>query len=310
MILRYHAVAENADYCPASIAVTPAMFDRQMAYLAARYTVIGMDEVADRLADNAPFPPNAVCVTFDDGYLDNCEVAAPILARHGLTATFYCAAGPVLRGARFWVSWVHERVARCADPRPLAHAFGVATDDARGLRARLSRRLLTAFATSDTDGWPPLYERIAAQLAPAERAGLPSHAYMMQERHIRRLAEAGMTIGSHTVHHPILASVAEERAEAELTAARSMLEAAVRRPVQHLAYPNGPGPVRNFTARTESLAAAAGYRTGATSLRGSLVHGADAFALRRQGVNQALGFAGFAFKLEEHRFLGPIPAQE
>ncbi|MEO0974548.1 MAG: polysaccharide deacetylase family protein, partial [Pseudomonadota bacterium] len=55
--------------------------------------MVPLAEACARLADGARLPARAVCLTFDDGYLDNLQVAAPILERHNLPATFFVMTG-------------------------------------------------------------------------------------------------------------------------------------------------------------------------------------------------------------------------
>ena len=49
----------------------------------------------------ARLPPAAAAITFDDGYRDNLEIAAPILKRRGLPATLFVASGFIDGGIMF-----------------------------------------------------------------------------------------------------------------------------------------------------------------------------------------------------------------
>jgi peptidoglycan/xylan/chitin deacetylase (PgdA/CDA1 family) len=45
------------------------------------------------LLSHAPLPNRPVLLTFDDGYVDNLEIAQPLLRKHGAKATIFVATG-------------------------------------------------------------------------------------------------------------------------------------------------------------------------------------------------------------------------
>jgi len=106
-ILMYHQVGHfapmrehRASYCRVD------RFAAQMAWLHRfGYRVLSMDEVVACIAGQAPIPPRAVALTFDDGYQNFHDEAWPILRRYGFPAIVYLVAGLVGKRA----DWVHDR---------------------------------------------------------------------------------------------------------------------------------------------------------------------------------------------------------
>lgn len=89
-ILVYHRVARKADPSVARYAVRPGAFQRQMWLLhRAGWQTIGPDALALARNGGPRLPRRAVWLTFDDGYIDFAETAAPIMRRYGHTATLY-----------------------------------------------------------------------------------------------------------------------------------------------------------------------------------------------------------------------------
>src|SRR5262249_4477672 len=83
-VLMYHKVN---DIPGNRMSMPVSLFDEQMAQLRELgYLVVDLDAVLAHYVDGRPLPREAVLITFDDGYRDNLERAAPVLQKHGYPA--------------------------------------------------------------------------------------------------------------------------------------------------------------------------------------------------------------------------------
>ena len=81
-ILTYHSLDESGSV----ISMPPALFRAQMECLAESPSkVVPLAEICDR--------PGAVAITFDDGFANFAEYAAPVLERLSLPATVFVVSG-------------------------------------------------------------------------------------------------------------------------------------------------------------------------------------------------------------------------
>ena len=100
----------------------------------------------------------------------------------------------------------------------------------------------------------------------------------------RDMAAAGMTIGSHTVHHSRLATLDAEQALTALTQSKAVIEENMAIPCPHFCAPFGI-PGRDFKVeRDPDLARQAGYQSMATTERGVMRSGDDPLRIRRDHV--------------------------
>lgn len=84
-VLTYHQVNDPADDCST---VSAAAFREQMAFLKDHYRVVPLGRGVEAAAETGR-AERLVAITFDDGYLDNATIAAPILKSLGLPACFF-----------------------------------------------------------------------------------------------------------------------------------------------------------------------------------------------------------------------------
>jgi peptidoglycan/xylan/chitin deacetylase (PgdA/CDA1 family) len=261
-ILIYHRVLAAPDpLFPGE--VERHAFDTQLALLKSRFTVLPLLD-AVRLARAGRLPPRAACITFDDGYADNAEVALPLLQKHGLHATFFIASG-FLNGGRMWNDSVIETVrmapAGVLDARHLglgSHAL-----------ATLEERRAAIGALIGQLKYLPMAERQQQvdRLALLAGGPLPSRL-MMDDEQVRQLHRAGMAIGGHTVNHPILARLPAAEARAEIAAGKAALEQLTGAPVRLFAYPNGK-PGTDYLAEHVAMVRELGFEAAVSTAWGA-----------------------------------------
>lgn len=276
VVLMYHSVAPDAHagFIDPANRVTPELFERQMAFLRRHRRVVPLGELVDQVAAGVSPPAGTVCLTFDDGYLDNLTVAAPILARHGLPATLYLATGYVGRGESQWSDVLYWMLGnRDADelrlPGKISRTLDLRVPSQRAaVRRALHRALLEA-------SYPErclLLDEVARQLRP--RGTTPRLTLTWDEARelVRRYPL--FEIGGHTRDHLDLRTHRDTLASAELEGCAEDLRRELGIAPRHFSFPYGRAC---DTSRHLALAAgwtsiiAAGHRIRVDTSAGPLV---------------------------------------
>ena len=219
--------------------------------------------LATELLKKGKLPAAAACITFDDGYRDNFTVALPVLRQYGVCATFFIATA-FLGGGRMWNDDIIEAVR--------AWNTGVADWSRFGLDqyelGTLADRRDTINAVLDKVKYFPCTQREAVARQIARCAGVDERSdLMMSADDVRAIRAAGMEVGGHTHSHPILGSVGDDEAFAEIVRGKDELESILSERVDVFAYPNG-NPRLDFAARHVDMLKVAGFRAAATTESG------------------------------------------
>lgn len=298
-ILRYHAVCDSsAGYADPGICVSPAAFNTHVDYLADNYNVVSLPEAVDALRRGLSLPTNAVAITFDDGYADNLP-AAHVLARRGLSATFYITAGCLADGAPFWPSELRALVAALSKERidlDVAGTKVVLPTSTPGERRAAVSKLNKIFKGHTI----PVREAVRDQLR-KHAGGVATPSPMLTRADLVAMHRMGMVIGSHTQTHPNLPNAGIEDAQKELQSSKANLEREIDTPVTMFSYPNG-GAERYMTPAIAQLVREAGYDAATTSRNAFAGSSSDLFALERVQVSEDLDDLVFSLEIERFAF--------
>jgi peptidoglycan/xylan/chitin deacetylase (PgdA/CDA1 family) len=272
-ILIFHRVVAQRDPLVPS-EPDAATFAELLRLLAQNFTALRLTDAVARLRAGT-LPPRALCITFDDGYANNHDVALPILKAQGIPATVFVAPG-FLNGGRMFNDTLIEALRRAPAQFDLsAEGLGVLQLPDAAARMRAVGTVIAALKHLPPD------ERLRAAQRIAERCGAPlPNDLMMSDEQVRQLHRAGIEIGAHTMTHPILTRIDADSARREIADSKHTLEALLGAPVTMFAYPNGR-PHQDYAAEHVRLAKECGFDCALSTAWGSATGQADFWQLPR-----------------------------
>jgi peptidoglycan/xylan/chitin deacetylase (PgdA/CDA1 family) len=204
-----------------------------LAYLRrARYPILSLRELFDRLLDGGPPIDGAVAFTIDDGYADHVEIAAPLFAEFECPVTTFVTTGFV--DGQVWMWW--DRI-----DYTFTHTTRWHWPSDAERRAAQQAVIDRCKLVSDTDKLA-MIQALATEFDVTLPATAPDQYAPMTWDQMRGAEARGMDFAPHTVTHPILSRATDDGARHEIGESWERLRAEARRPVPVFCYPNGqPG---------------------------------------------------------------------
>jgi peptidoglycan/xylan/chitin deacetylase (PgdA/CDA1 family) len=267
--------------------ISPVFFERLLRRLKrSGLDVISLDEMHQRFI-SGDFKRRFVCITFDDGYKDLKQWAYPLLKKYEMPFALYIPTSfPDRLGELWWVALeaviaqngrigmvIHgkQQFFECASVGEKRELYDAVYGYLRSLKTEEELR------------------RVVRDLCATYRVDIASFCrdLCMDWQEIAELAaDPLVTIGAHTVNHMMLKKMpSDEAARAEMEMSRAVLEAALGKRPEHLAYP--VGDPTSAGAREFRIAAELGFKTATTTRPGVLfkAHRDHLTALPRISVN-------------------------
>lgn len=252
-------------------------FEEQMAFVSRSFNVLAGEELRAVINERKSVPQYSLAITFDDGYENNFLHALPILQKHGLHAVFFVTTNLIGNADRsLWFDRL-DRLLSIVSPVELfewLRQYESPRADSSIPQVRAYFKMLSNARQSE------ILDRLEQQFVHARAPGADKTVYgLMNWDQVRRMVSAGMTIGSHTANHQILAAVSAAEVRAELLTSRQRIQEETGRECWCFAYPNGGRS--DFRQSDELAVQSAGYRCAFTQIAGSINRNAPRFALPR-----------------------------
>jgi peptidoglycan/xylan/chitin deacetylase (PgdA/CDA1 family) len=169
---------------------------------------LSQEDVLSIIKENKPLPKGAVIITLDDGWQTNEDNVVAIANKYKIPVTIFISTDPVENGG-YW--WPYVKTA--------------------------NERNLTEYSVEYLKKIPNKErERIIGEI----KKTIQADRVAMTIDQVKSISKSGfITLGSHTVSHPILINCEDGESFFELKESKQILKTWINKNVNTFAYPNG-----------------------------------------------------------------------
>jgi peptidoglycan/xylan/chitin deacetylase (PgdA/CDA1 family) len=248
--------------------VSADVFRRQLRFAKDEYNVISPRDFLSWCEAENELPPRSILLTCDDGLQNSLSEMLPILEEFALECLFFVTGASLSHTPT--MLWYEELyLMLLAAPENFALELleiGLKAEASQQQKRLLWWDMVKKLSQYDMNRRGTLLERIRLQLGLSERWDdqyredpvLTRRFAVLNQSDLRQLANAGMSIGAHTLSHPMLSQSSPDTAWREISESKRYLEQALGQEVWALAYPFGdPSSV---TPREVEMASRAGFK--------------------------------------------------
>jgi peptidoglycan/xylan/chitin deacetylase (PgdA/CDA1 family) len=303
-IITYHGMMPESYPIPDGVLdgglVTAKQLRAQLRLLKNQYNIVTPETVLAWLQTGEQLPRRAVLLTCDDGLQNGLTEMVPILQEEGLKCLFFVTGASAQETPTLlWYEELYLLLKGLGLSGDLFRELGLESGSVHGSFSAAWWEAVRALSARDADS----RRNVIAQLEERMRVktqskgpswngvAVPPHLYLLTAHELRELVAQGMTIGAHTLSHPILARSSDACARVEIQGSRRALENVIQRPVWAFAYPFGN--TDSLTRRDVELAQTAGFTCAFVNVGGGFGADLPKFILPRVHVTSSMGMGEF-----------------
>lgn len=283
----YHRIGDEEKSCfdPNVFSCTAENFEQHIKFYNKEFIVLSIEQLIEKIENNQILDKKYALITFDDGYIDNYEVAYPLLKKYQTPAAFYIATNYLDTPHIPWwdeIAWIIrttkvEHIQLSNWSQSVSIASGSIIDKIRAVLKVIKQDQSRTMTDKITE-----LAKICQCEMPDSLRNTPLFFNWAQAK---EMSDNGMHIGSHTMSHNILSHLSAAEQTREINQSKSLIEQQLQKEVTSIAYPVGGRSA--FTELTQKIAQQAGYKLAFSFIPGVIysLNTHERFQLRRLPVD-------------------------
>lgn len=287
MVFNYHRIYKKeivTSFDEGVFAHSENVFIDQLIWIKNNFTIISENELINTIESGKWFDKKTALITFDDGYIDNYELAYPILKNMNVPAIFYIPCDQINGHAISWWDQV-AFIIKSSTKKTFYYEGKTIINEDNNSKSAIKSVLRLFKDNSYSDINKQLHDLSVA--CEVEKSSLENvKKQFMNWDQIKEVSSNNIAIGSHTMSHRILSSLSESEQRFEITESKLILEDMIDRPVNTISYP--VGGLHTFNELTKRIVTEAGYKIAFSFIAGKnpSLESTDILSIKRVELSQ------------------------
>ena len=203
---------------------------------------ISLDQVRYNIENKINFKDYSYSITFDDGFYNNYKIAAPILKKKKLYATFYLTTSFIEKNETSWIDKIEHMIEK-VKTKKIINVFNKKFIINNNKKMKINfLNFIRYFAKKNNTDFNKLVLNIKKQLGINYKLNNLNNILdkKMNWTQVRKLNQCKyFTIGGHTVKHPVLSFLSDREAKKEICNSINAIKKKTKIKIQHFSYPEG-----------------------------------------------------------------------
>ena len=203
---------------------------------------ISLDQICYNIENKINFKDYSYSITFDDGFYNNYKIAAPILKKKKLHATFYLTTSFIEKNEISWIDKIEHMIEK-VKTRKIIYVFNKKFKIDNNKKMKINfLNAIRHFAKKDNTDFNKLVLEIKKQLRVNYKMNNLNNILdkKMNWNQVRKLNQCKyFTVGGHTVNHPILSFLSDKEAKEEIYNSINIIKKNTKINIKHFSYPEG-----------------------------------------------------------------------
>ena len=289
-VLCYHRIVPDNKFCAKSsplsgLEVEKSNFEKQIIFLKQNYKILPLSELYTQIA-NGDNSPN-IYITFDDGYLDNVNIALPILKKYNVPATFFVVDRFLKNDDFMWWYYLWDQIKQ--KNYAFINSKKIILDNIKSkfiFFGKISKELINLNYRD---------QKVFIDNIFNSKINFDYNYLIYDYQLLKQIAsEKLIEIGSHTLTHPKLSSLTESEIIKEIKISKNIIETKLNKSVDFLAYPyGGKNEINRLVMK---IAKNSGYKLGLSTKKKNKQLD-DFFDIPRANIDNYINNKNFYLKI-------------